>query len=133
MEIKCRLLELRNTLHKIYDSGQEVPEMYEVEPTAESAGWRRNVAEYGYTVHIPMLKMFFRYAVEYEYDEETKQKEPMEKILHCYNEGKKVPYGVYMDIGEFVRWYVKENGLDIADVDEMECVIEIQEQENDNG
>ena len=53
------------------------------------------VCEYDYTVHVPDLKLFFRDAVEFEFDEEEQDDVPIEGILHCYHEGETEPdYGV---------------------------------------
>ena len=88
---------------------------YEVHPTEESLGWGRSmVCEFDYTVHVPELKLFFRDAVEFEFDEEEQDDVPIEGILHCYHEGEtETDCGVYSSILNHVLWYIKDAGLSI--------------------
>lgn len=58
--------------------------MHEVQPTEESLGWGRSmVCESDCTVYVPAIGLFFRNAVEYEYNKEHDDI-PIEGILHCY-------------------------------------------------
>ena len=94
MEIKCKLSEVDDVIHDTLDQIKEPIRSYEVEPTEESLGWgRSSVCESDYTIHIPKLKIFYRYATEFDYDEEEKEEMPIEEILHFYHEGDKTPSG----------------------------------------
>lgn len=96
-------------------------------PTEESLGWGRSmVCEYDYTVHVPELKLFFRDAVEFEFDEEEQDDVPIEEITHRYREGETEPDdGDYCSIQDYVLWYIKDAGLSIENAEELECVMDM--------
>ncbi len=127
MEFRCKLSEVDDMLYRLKETVKEPLRTYEVHPTAESLGWGRSmVCEFDYTVHIQALKLFFRDAVEYEYDEEEQEDLPIEGILHYYNEGDTEPIGgVYSNIRNHVMWYIKDEDICIENPDELECVIDI--------
>lgn len=82
--------------------------------------------EYDYTVRISTLRLFFRDAVEYEYDEETQKDESFETTLHCYQEGVDKPIGgVYDSIRSYTVWYIQDKQLDVGNMNDIECVIEM--------
>lgn len=110
MEFRCKLSEVDDLIFAlVFDqtcyARKEPIRTYEVHPTEESLGWGRSmVCEFDYTVHIPALKLFFRDAVEYEFDEEEQEDMPIEGILHYYHEGDAEPIGgVYSNIRNHVE------------------------------
>ena len=127
MEFRCKLSEVDDLLWRLLHAVKEPLRSYEVHPTEESLGWGRSmVCEHDYTVHVPELKLFFRYAVEFEFDEEEQDDVPIEGILHCYHEGEtETDCGVYSNILNHVLWYIKDAGLSIAKPEELECVIDM--------
>lgn len=127
MEFRCKLSEVNDIVYKLWYEIKEPLRSYEVTPTEESLGWgRSSVYEYDYTVHIPALKLFFRDATEFEFDEEEQKEMPIETILHCYREGETVPdYGCYTTIRSHVLWYIKDQGISIENPDDLECVLDI--------
>lgn len=87
MEFRCKLSEVDELEWWLRKAVKEPLRTYEVHPTEESLGWGRSmVCEFDYTVHIPALKLFFRDAVEFEFDEEEQEDMPIEGILHYYHE-----------------------------------------------
>lgn len=83
------------------------------------------VCEYDYTVHVPALKLFFRDAVEFEFDEEEQDDVPIEEITHCYREGETAPDGGdYCSVQDYVLWYIKDKGIIIENAEELECIID---------
>ncbi len=127
MEFRCKLSGVDDLVWRLREAVKEPLRSYEVHPTEESLGWGRSmVCEYDYTVHVPELKLFFRDAVEFEFDEEEQEGVPIEAILHCYRENDKEPmYGVYDSIQSDVLWYIKDAGLNIENAEELECVIDM--------
>ena len=127
MEFRCKLSEVDNMVVRLREAIKEPLRTYEVHPTKESLGWERSmVCEYDYIVRIPKLKIYFRDAVEFEFDEEEQDDIPLEEIMHCYREGETEPnYGVYSSILNHVLWYIKDAGLSIENPEELECVIEM--------
>ena len=119
MKFRCKLSEVDELAWRLCGAVKEPLRTYEVHQTEESLGWGRSmVCEYDYTVRVPELKLFFRDAVEFEFDEEEQDDVPIESILHCYREGETEPdYGVYSSILNHVLWYIKDEGL--------ECVIDM--------
>ncbi len=126
MEFRCKLSEVDDMVWRLREAVKEPLRTYGVHPTEESLGWGRSmVCEHDYTVHVPELKLFFRDAVEFEYDEEEKDDLPIEAILHCYREGENEPDGgVYSTIMSHVLWYIKNTGLSVENAEELECVID---------
>lgn len=126
MEFRCKLSEIDDTVWRLREAVKEPLRTYEVHPTEESLGWGRSmVCEFDYTVHVPELKLFFRDAVEFEYDEEEKDDTPIEAILHCYREGETEPDGGdYCSVRDYVLWYIKDAGLAFENAEELECVID---------
>ncbi|NLT08773.1 MAG: hypothetical protein GXY08_04640 [Ruminococcus sp.] len=127
MEFRCKLSEVDDMVYRLSEAVKGPLRTYEVHPTEESLGWGRSmVCEYDYNVHVPGLKLFFRDAVEFEFDEEEQDDMPIESILHCYREGEKEPdYGVYSSILNHVLWYIKDEGISIDNAEELECVIDM--------
>lgn len=127
MEFRCKLSEVGEMVVRLREAIKEPLRTYEVHPTEESLGWGRSmVCEYDYTVRVPELKIYFRDAVEFEFDEEEQDDVPIEEIMHCYREGETEPdYGVYSSILNHVLWYIKDAGLSIENPEELECVIEM--------
>ena len=127
MEFRCKLSEVDNMVVRLREAIKEPLRTYEVHPTKESLGWERSmVCEYDYIVRIPKLKIYFRDAVEFEFDEEEQDDIPIEEIMHCYREGETEPdYGVYSSILNHVLWYIKDAGLFIENPEELECVIDM--------
>lgn len=127
MEFRCKLSEVGELVFRLRKAVEEPLRTYEVHPTAESLGWGRSmVCEYDYTVRVPALKLFFRDAVEYEFDEEEQEEIPIEEILHCYREGEAEPIGGdYCSIRNYVLWYIKDAGVQIEAPDELVCVIDM--------
>ena len=127
MKIECTLAEVDNTLYDLLDRIREPIRSYEVASTEESLGWGRSmVCERDYTIHIPELKLFFRYADEFEYNEETQKDECIEEILHFYKTGENEPIGGdYSDISTLAQWYIKENDLEINNPAELKCIIDM--------
>lgn len=127
MEFRCKLSEVDNMVVRLREAIKEPLRTYEVHPTKESLGWERSmVCEYDYIVRIPKLKIYFRDAVEFEFDEEEQDDIPIEEIMHCYREGETEPdYGVYSSILNHVLWYIKDAGLSIENPEELECVIDM--------
>lgn len=127
MEFRCRLSDVDDMVFRLREAVKEPLRTYEVHPTKESLGWGRSmVCEYDYTVRVPALNLFFRDAVEFEFNEEEQGDVPVEEILHCYREGEAEPmYGVYDSILSHVLWYIKEAGLSVENAEELECVIEM--------
>lgn len=126
MEYRCKLSEVDDMVWQLREAVKEPLRTYEVHPTKESLGWGRSmVCEHDYTVHVPALKLFFRDAVEFEYDEEEKDDLPIEAILHCYREGETEPIGGdYCSVHDYVLWYIKDAGLSVENPEELECVID---------
>lgn len=127
MEFRCKLSEVDNMVFRLRKAIKEPLRTYEVHPTEESLGWGRSmVCEFDYTVHVPELKLFFRDAVEFEFDEEEQDDVPIEGILHCYHEGEtETDCDVYSSILNHVLWYIKDAGLSIENPEELECVIDM--------
>lgn len=127
MEFRCKLSEVDDLVWRLREAVKEPLRNYEVHPTEESLGWGRSmVCEYDYTVHLPELKLFFRDAVEFEFDEEEQDDVPIEAILHCYREGENEPDGGdYSTVRDYVLWYIKDKGLNIENVEELECIIDM--------
>ena len=74
MEFRCKLSAVNDIIFKLWYEIKEPLRSYEVHPTEESLGWGcSSVCEYDYTVHIPALKLFFRDATEFEFDEEEQK------------------------------------------------------------
>ena len=127
MEFRCKLSEVDEMVFRLCKAIKEPLRMYEVHPTEESLGWGRSmVCEHDYTVRVPKLKIYFRDAVEFEFDEEEQDDVPIEGILHFYREGKTEPDGGdYSNIRNYVLWYIKDAGLSVDNAEELECVIEM--------
>ena len=125
MEFRCKLSEMVEMVARLRMAIKEPLRAYEVHPTEESLGWGRSmVCEYDYTIRVPELKIYFRDAVEFEFDEEKQDDVPIEEITHFYREGKTEPdYGSYYSILKLVSWYIEDEGLSIAKPEELECVI----------
>lgn len=126
MEFRCKLSEVDDMVWRLREAVKEPLRTYEVHPTEESLSWGRSmVCEHDYTVHVPALKLFFRDAVEFEFDEEEQDDMPIEAILHCYREGEtETDCGVYSNILNHVLWYIKDAGLSFDNAKELECVID---------
>lgn len=126
MEFRCKLSEVGEMVYRLREAVKVPLRTYEVHPTEESLGWGRSmVCEYDYTVRVPELKIFFRDAVEFEYNEEEQDDMPIEEITHCYHEGETEPIGGdYCSVHDFVLWYIKDARLVIEKPEEMECVID---------
>lgn len=126
MEFRCKLSEVDELEWRLRKAVKEPLRTYEVHPTEESLGWGRSmVCEYDYTIHVPELKLFFRDAVEFEFDEEEHDDLPIEAILHCYRDGDTEPmYGFYESIRSHVLWYIQDAGISLKSPDELECVID---------
>ena len=87
MEFRCKLSEVNDLEFRLRNAVKEPMRTFEVPPTEESFGWGRSmVCEHDYTVHVPELKLFFRDAVEFEFNEEEQEEMPIEAILHCYRD-----------------------------------------------
>lgn len=72
------------------------------------------------------MKIYFRDAVEFEFDEEEQDDVPIEEIMHFYREGKTEPdYGSYYSILKLVSWYIEDEGLSVENAEELECVIDM--------
>ena len=127
MEFRCKLSAVNDIIFKLWYEIKEPLRSYEVHPTEESLGWgRSSVCEYDYTVHIPTLKLFFRDATEFEFDEEEQKEMPIETILHCYREGETEPCGSdYCSVRDYVLWYIKDQGISIENPDDLECVFDL--------
>lgn len=127
MEFRCKLSEVGEMVYRLREAVKVPLRTYEVHPTEESLGWGRSmVCEYDYTVRVPELKLFFRDAVEFEFDEEKQDDVPIEEITHCYRVGETEPIaGDYCSIYNFVLWYIKDAGLAIEKTEELECVIDM--------
>lgn len=127
MEFRCKLSEVDDLVWRLCAAVKEPLRSYEVHPTEESLGWGRSmVCEYDYTVRVPELKIFFRDAVEFEFDEEEQDDMPIESILHCYREGETEPCGSdYSSVRDYVLWYIKDRGISIENPDDLECVIDM--------
>lgn len=127
MEFRCKLSEVDDLVWRLRGAVKEPLRSYEIHPTEESLGWGRSmVCEYDYTAHVPELKLFFRDAVEFEFDEEEQNDLPIEAILHCYREGGKGPIGGdYCSIRNYVLWYIKDAGLAVKNAEELKCVIDM--------
>lgn len=83
MEFRCKLSEVGEMVFRLREAIKEPLRTYEVHPTEESLGWGRSmVCEYDYTVRVPKLKIYFRDAVEFEFDEEEQDDVPIEEIMH---------------------------------------------------
>ena len=126
MEFRCKLSEVGEMVYRLREAVKVPLRTYEVHPTEESLGWGRSmVCEYDYTVRVPELKIFFRDAVEFEFDEEGQDDVPIEAILHCYREGESEPIGGdYCSVRDYVLWYIKNTGLSVENAEELECVID---------
>ena len=127
MEIRCKLHVVDDKLYDIIESIKVPIRSYEVEPTEESLGLGRSmVCEFDYTIYVPSLELFFRFAAEFEYDYETKEDEYIEEILHFYRYGDTKPLGGdYTNIRSLALWYIKENHLDIENGDDLDCIIDM--------
>ena len=126
MEFRCKLSEEVEMIVRLRKAVKGSLRTYEVHPTEESLGWGRSmVCEYDYTVRVPELKIYFRDAVEFEFDEEEQDDVPIEEIMHCYREGETEPdYGVYSSVLDHVLWYIKDENISIENADNLECVID---------
>lgn len=126
MEFRCKLSEVNDLEFRLRNAVKEPMRTFEVHPTDESLGWGRSmVCEHDYTIHVPELKLFFRDAVEFEFDEEEKNDVPIEAITHLYREGETEPDGGdYCSIHDYVLWYIKDKGLIMENAEELECVID---------
>lgn len=83
MEFRCKLSEVGEMVFRLREAIKEPLRTYEVHPTEESLGWGHSmVCEYDYTVRVPKLKIYFRDAVEFEFDEEEQDDVPIEEIMH---------------------------------------------------
>ena len=77
MEFRCKLSEMVEMVARLRMAIKEPLRAYEVHPTEESLGWGRSmVCEYDYTIRVPELKIYFRDAVEFEFDEEKQDDVP---------------------------------------------------------
>lgn len=122
MEFRCKLSEVVEMVVRLRMAIKEPLRTYEVHPTEESLGWGRSmVCEYDYTVRVPELKIYFRDAVEFEFDEEEQDDVPIEEITHFYREGKTEPYSIL----KLVLWYIEDEGLSVDNTEELECVIDM--------
>ena len=122
MEFRCKLSEVVEMVVRLRMAIKEPLRTYEVHPTEESLGWGRSmVCEYDYTVRVPELKIYFRDAVEFEFDEEEQDDVPIEEIMHCYREGETEPYSIL----KLVLWYIEDEGLSVDNAKELECVIDM--------
>ena len=126
MEFRCKLSGGDDLVWRLRKAVKEPLRSYEVHPTEESLGWGRSmVCEYDYTVHVLALKLFFRDAVEFEFDEEEQDDVPIEEITHCYREGETAPDGGdYCSVRDYVLWYIKDKGIIIENAEELECIID---------
>ena len=126
MEFRCKLSGVDDLVWRLRGAVKEPLRSYEVHPTDKSLGWGRSmVCEYDYTVRVPELNIYFRDAVEFEFDEEEQDDMPIEGILHCYREGEtETDCGVYSNILNRVLWYIKDEGLAIDNPEKLECVID---------
>lgn len=126
MEFRCKLSEVGEMVYRLRDAVKGPLRTYEVHPTEESLGWGRSmVCEFDYTVHVPALKLFFRDAVEFEFDEEGQDDLPIEAILHCYHEGENEPDGGdYCSVRDYVLWYIKDAEISVENAEELECIID---------
>lgn len=127
MEFRCKLSEVDEMVYQLREAVKEPLRTYEVHPTEESLGWGRSmVCEYDYTVRIPELKLYFRDAVEFEFDEEEQDDVPIEEILHCYREGEtETNRGDYCSVHDYALWYIKDAGLAIENPEGLECLIDM--------
>ena len=122
MEFRCKLSEVVEMVVRLRMAIKEPLRTYEVHPTEESLGWGRSmVCEYDYTVRVPELKIYFRDAVEFEFDEEEQDDVPIEEITHFYREGKTERYSIL----KLVLWYIEDEGLSVDNTEELECVIDM--------
>ena len=127
MEFRCKLSEVNDILDRLREAVKEPLRIYEVPPTERSLRRERSmVCESDQTVRIPELKLFFREAVEFAFDEAKQDDMPAEEILHCYREGDKEPIGGDdCSVRDYVWRYIKDAGLSVDNADELECVIDM--------
>ena len=127
MEFRCKLSEVNDMLDRLREAVKEPLRIYEVPPTDRSLRRERSmVCESDHTVRIPELKLFFREAVEFAFDEAKQDDLPTEEILHCFRDGDKEPIaGDDCSIRDYVLRYIKEAGLSVENAEELECVIDM--------
>ena len=127
MEFRCKLSEVNDMLDRLREAVNEPLRIYEVPPTERTLRRERSmVCESDYTVCVPELKLFFREAVEFVFDEAKQDDLPAEEIRHCYREGDKEPIGGDdCSVRDYVLRYIKDAGLSIKNAEELECVIDM--------